>query len=371
MSEDVLTMLKQDHRAAEALLQRFDSTAESQRDEYFCEVVQTLVGHEVAEEVVVYPAMRTAPEGDAVADARLSEQAEAEEVLAKMEGMDSKSGEFVATFNQLRDAVIAHASAEEASAFPLLKAATTEAERVELGGQVPEGQGPGADPSPPSRSRYASRQQGARSRRGPLRPGQGRRPPRLSAVYMFPSIGRVQVASYTVPTDQAEGDGTLAWKSTTYVVAQVHAAGLTGTGWTYSSDATGLVITRVLAPLLEGANPLDIGRLHERMRRSVRNLGQAGLVAAAVSAVDIALWDLKARLLSISVVSLLGRCQLEVPVYGSGGFTPYHDATTVAQLRRWVSGSGVRQVKIKIGEDWAVCGSGPAPLRTGPPDHRS
>ena len=169
---------------------------------------------------------------------------------------------------------------------------------------------------------------------------------------MFPSIGRVEVASYTVPTDQAEGDGTLAWDSTTYVVAQAHAAGATGTGWTYSSEAAGLLIAKVLAPLLEGANPLDIGRLHERMRRSVRNLGHSGIAAAAISAVDIALWDLKARLLSISLVSLLGRCRPDVPVYGSGGFTPYDDATTVAQLQRWVAGSGVRQVKIKIGEDW-------------------
>ena len=82
MSADVLTMLKQDHQAAEALLRRFDTVEGSQRDGYFCEVVQTLVGHEVAEELVVYPAIRTAPDGVAVADARLSEQAKAEELLA-------------------------------------------------------------------------------------------------------------------------------------------------------------------------------------------------------------------------------------------------------------------------------------------------
>ena len=45
----------------------------------------------------------------------------------------------------------------------------------------------------------------------------------------------------------------------------------------------------------------------------------------AISAVDIALWDLKARLLGCPLAGLLGRARDAVPVYGSGGFTSYDD----------------------------------------------
>jgi hemerythrin superfamily protein len=129
-----MTLLKADHQTAEALLARFDTTDVSGRDGYFCELVHTLVGHEVAEELVVYPAVRdAAPDGGRVADARLSEQAEAERVLADMEGLDSSTGEFVAKMYQLRDAVLAHASAEESTAFRILEAASTPEQRMELG----------------------------------------------------------------------------------------------------------------------------------------------------------------------------------------------------------------------------------------------
>ena len=75
---DVLTLLKNDHQAVESLLGRFDDLPPGDRDGYFCEVVHTLVGHEVAEEMVVYPPVREqGANGAEVADARLGEQAEA------------------------------------------------------------------------------------------------------------------------------------------------------------------------------------------------------------------------------------------------------------------------------------------------------
>lgn len=135
MPQDVLTLLTQDHQAVEALLQRFDETATADRAEYFCEVVHTLVGHEVAEELVVYPVIREKnPEkGDQVAQDRLAEQAEAEQTLAELEDLDPQSGAFTNKFKKLRDAVLAHAKAEEQTALPLLDQATTVEERQQLG----------------------------------------------------------------------------------------------------------------------------------------------------------------------------------------------------------------------------------------------
>jgi L-alanine-DL-glutamate epimerase-like enolase superfamily enzyme len=99
---------------------------------------------------------------------------------------------------------------------------------------------------------------------------------------------------------------------------------------------------------------VDVPRLHEAMVREVRNMGRPGIAGCAVSALDIALWDLKARLLGLSLAELFGRCRDEVPVYGSGGFTTYDDRTTEAQLEDWISNWKVPWVKIKIGESWGT-----------------
>ena len=134
MSDDILTLLRRDHEAAESLLQRFDSLGARDRDEYFCEVVHTLVGHEVAEEIVLYPAVRDdGPEGERVAEARLAEQSQAEKLLANMEHDDTSTAAFVTNFTALRRAVLEHAKAEEATVFPLLESSTTSQDRQELG----------------------------------------------------------------------------------------------------------------------------------------------------------------------------------------------------------------------------------------------
>lgn len=171
------------------------------------------------------------------------------------------------------------------------------------------------------------------------------------------------VSVYTVPTDAPEADGTLAWNSTTVVIAEVTAGDATGTGWTYGPAAVGDFLRDHLASLVEGRDALDIPAAHEAMSRAVRNAGRPGVAACAISALDIALWDLKARLLELPLDRLLGACHDRVPVYGSGGFTTYHDtlphclegvggAPMAAQLNGWVHGQHIPRVKIKIGQDW-------------------
>jgi L-alanine-DL-glutamate epimerase-like enolase superfamily enzyme len=167
-----------------------------------------------------------------------------------------------------------------------------------------------------------------------------------------PSVDSVEAAAYTVPTDAPEGDGTLMWQSTTLVLVRVRAGDTTGLGWTYGAPATVQVVEQQLACLVTGRSAWDVPAANEAMSRAVRNAGRPGLVAGALSAVDIALWDLKARLLDLPLVRLLGGCRSDVPVYGSGGFTPYDDARQDLQLRAWVEGRGIPRVKIKIGESW-------------------
>jgi L-alanine-DL-glutamate epimerase-like enolase superfamily enzyme len=164
----------------------------------------------------------------------------------------------------------------------------------------------------------------------------------------------VDVASrvYRVPTDQPEADGTLAWDETTAVVVEVNAGGVTGLGWTYAAAACQPIIDDLLAPALMGRDILAVAGGHEAMVRATRNLGRPGVVSCAISAVDIALWDCKARLLGVALSDLMGRCSDETPIYGSGGFTTYDDRTAQEQLEQWVGEWGIPRVKIKIGESW-------------------
>jgi L-alanine-DL-glutamate epimerase-like enolase superfamily enzyme len=153
-----------------------------------------------------------------------------------------------------------------------------------------------------------------------------------------------------VPTRGVEADGTLAWSSTTVVVVEATADDTVGTGWTYASEACRAVIERELTEAVMGTNVFDVPRAHEAMVRSCRNLGRPGLVSCAISAVDIALWDLKARVLGIALADLFGPCHDAVALYGSGGFTTYDDDRTRAQLAHWVQDLGIPHVKIKVGE---------------------
>jgi L-alanine-DL-glutamate epimerase-like enolase superfamily enzyme len=163
-------------------------------------------------------------------------------------------------------------------------------------------------------------------------------------------VERVSAAAYTIPTDEPESDGTLEWDSTTIVVVQASAGGTTGLGWTYAPAAAVHLVEDVLAREVLGREVLDVGAAYAAMQSSLRNAGYPGLGAMAVSAVDVALWDLKARLLDLSLASLLGRVHESVPIYGSGGFCSYTDRKLATQLGGWIA-EGIPRVKMKIGRE--------------------
>ena len=164
----------------------------------------------------------------------------------------------------------------------------------------------------------------------------------------------VTAAAFTIPTDSPEADGTLAWNSTTMVLVQVSAGGQVGTGWTYAPAAAAAVVSGILTDLVTGGDPMDVPGRHETMVRAIRNAGRPGIAGCALSAVDIALWDLKARLLGVPLHRLLGAARDTVPVYGSGGFTTYHRHQLEQQLTGWVQEQSIPRVKIKIGEAWGT-----------------
>lgn len=163
-------------------------------------------------------------------------------------------------------------------------------------------------------------------------------------------VKEVSVMAYTIPTDAPEADGTFAWNSTTLVVAHITAGGHTGLGYTYGNAAIVPVAQHIAAKSLTGQSPFNIPRLHQAMIHTVRNDGSRGIASMAISALDVGLWDLKARLLGCPVVELLGSAQQRVAAYGSGGFTSYSNMQLARQLSGWAR-EGLKRVKMKIGSN--------------------
>ena len=90
------------------------------------------------------------------------------------------------------------------------------------------------------------------------------------------AVERLDVAAYTVPTDEPESDGTLEWDSTTIVVVEAHADGHTGLGYTYCDAAAAEVISSQLAGVVEGEDAMDVRAAWLRMWGQVRfDLGSA------------------------------------------------------------------------------------------------
>ncbi|MFC7331025.1 enolase C-terminal domain-like protein [Marinactinospora rubrisoli] len=167
-----------------------------------------------------------------------------------------------------------------------------------------------------------------------------------------PAVEAVEPAVYTVPVDHPSGDGTLTWDATTMVLVRVRGGGRHGLGWTYGAAGCADVVRDLLAPRVLGRAAMDVPAALADMLAAVRNAGRPGVVSCAISAVETALWDLKARLLGLPLYRLLGAVRAEVPLYGSGGLTTYDDALLRDQLTGWTQGQGFTRVKIKIAESW-------------------
>ena len=163
-------------------------------------------------------------------------------------------------------------------------------------------------------------------------------------------IENLDVSAHTIPTDEPESDGTLEWDSTTIVVVQAHAAGAVGLGYTYTHEAAAKLIEDKLAEAVRGRDAMDVAGASHAMSAALRNIGRPGLGFMALSAVDLALWDLKARLLEQPLVELLDAPHERIPVYGSGGFCSYSDERLREQLGGWVE-QGIPRVKMKVGRD--------------------
>ncbi|MGE5570998.1 MAG: enolase C-terminal domain-like protein [Rhodospirillales bacterium] len=161
------------------------------------------------------------------------------------------------------------------------------------------------------------------------------------------AISRLSVSAYDIPTEVPESDGTFAWSKTTAVIVELEAGGYRGLGYTYADPATAVLIDS-LKDVVVGRDAFDIAAVWAALVGRIRNLGRPGICSMAIAAIEIALWDLKSRLLGLPLARLLGQAHEGVEAYGSGGFTSYSIGQLQAQLSRWAE-QGFAAVKMKVG----------------------
>ena len=164
-------------------------------------------------------------------------------------------------------------------------------------------------------------------------------------------IDRLSVSAYRIPTDpRPESDGTAVWGETTLVLVEADGGGMRGTGWSYASESAARFVNEKLNAVVTGQDAFATRKTWADMNAAVRNDGRPGLASYAIAAVDVALWDLRARLLEAPLCDVLGAVRERVPVYGSGGFTSYDEKQLSQQLGGWAA-DGMRAVKMKVGRD--------------------
>jgi L-alanine-DL-glutamate epimerase-like enolase superfamily enzyme len=166
-------------------------------------------------------------------------------------------------------------------------------------------------------------------------------------------VDDLTVHAFDIPVDGPDGkeqDGTLTWESVTTILVEARAGGQVGIGYTYGDVSTAALVESRLTGAVRGADAMAPPAAWRQMMTQLRNAGQPGIGSMAASAVDVALWDLKAKLLGRPLFQLLPAFRDEVPIYGSGGFTNYPLPVLTGQFARWAE-QGIGRMKLKTSRD--------------------
>ena len=171
----------------------------------------------------------------------------------------------------------------------------------------------------------------------------------------MPRIVSVSVCSARVPLDRVTSFATRTVKARDYCLVKVRSTGgAEGVGYCYAGSTAGSIVRSavqdLLAPMLIGDESTRIEGIWEDMYREALLHGRTGSVMRAISAIDIALWDMNARAAELPLYRYLGCWTDTVPAYASGGY--YLDGKTPEHLGEELTSyvkQGFQAVKIKVG----------------------
>lgn len=165
-------------------------------------------------------------------------------------------------------------------------------------------------------------------------------------------IKNVKASLLASPVQTGFQDATRKVETVGMCVVQVTTEqGLTGIGVTYhevGGEAIKELIEKYFAPKLIDRDPFQTEAIWEELFHYARGVGRKGLSFCALSAVDIALWDLKGKILDLPLYCLLGGNEKQVPIYASGGWTSHDDDALVEEALMMVR-RGYRMIKLKVG----------------------
>ncbi|MFD9891790.1 mandelate racemase/muconate lactonizing enzyme family protein [Amycolatopsis sp. NPDC059027] len=171
------------------------------------------------------------------------------------------------------------------------------------------------------------------------------------------TISRIRARAIGVPVDKPTRMSNRELGTRQYVLVEVHDdAGNRGVGYTYAGTAGAFVtkaaVDDLLAPGYAGADVDDVVGLWSRAYQETLLAGRRGAVIRALSAIDIALWDLKARRAGQPLAKLLGGATTPQPAYASGGYYRPDDGEwteAVVNEIAFNSAQGFTDHKIKVG----------------------
>ncbi|OLF19421.1 L-talarate/galactarate dehydratase [Actinophytocola xanthii] len=126
-----------------------------------------------------------------------------------------------------------------------------------------------------------------------------------------------------------------------------------GIGFSYAKRAGGPALyahAKEIAPLLLGEDPSDTGRIWEKLVRAGASVGRGGLAVQAIAAIDIALWDLKARRAGLPLAKLLGAHRDAVPCYQGAVGSPSAPLAEVVENAQRALAAGIGGITVELGE---------------------
>ena len=162
-------------------------------------------------------------------------------------------------------------------------------------------------------------------------------------------ITGITTKEFRWPRHKPITNGKHTYTHVTFAVVEIETdEGITGIGLGGGGEIERATIAR-LTPMLIGQDPINVERLWHKMWEP-KLIGRRGLTTRAISAIDIGLWDIRAKFANLPLYKLLGGFRDRVPTYIAGGY--YEEGKGLRELAREMEDNvrmGAKAVKMKVG----------------------